>query len=69
MQQSRQHFISYFKVIIKFSITQKNFFKSGFPPPKAEQSLQVMKLQQKNEKDEKDIRKLFRKNPKRIGVY
>ena len=46
------------------------FFQMGFIPCKAEQPLQGMELQEKEEeKDEKDMGKLFRKNPKKKGVY
>ena len=39
------------------------FFKFGFRPCKAEQSLRGIKVQEKQkEQDEKDIGKLFRKN-------
>ena len=41
----------------------------GFNPWKAEQPLQGMELKEKEEKDEKHIGKLFRKNPKKKSVY
>ena len=38
-------------------------------PCKAEQPLQCMELQGKEEKDEKQKGELFRKNTKKIGAY
>ena len=44
--------------------------KTKFTPHKAEQPLKSMELhEQQEEKDEKHIGKLFRKNPKIKGVY
>ena len=43
------------------------YLKLGFNPCKAEQPLQTMELQEK-EKDEKHLRKRFRKNQTITGV-
>lgn len=44
------------------------FFSIRFTPYKAEQSLQVIKIQEKD-KDEKHVRKMIRKRPKMKVAY
>ena len=47
-----------------------NFLKLNFTPCKAEQLLRGIELQEKEEEnDEKDVEKLFRKSPRKKGVY
>ena len=41
----------------------------GFTPCNIKQPLQGRELQEKEEKDEKHIAKLFKKNPKTLGAY
>ena len=45
------------------------FFQLEFTTRKHEQSLQGKEFQEKEEKDEKHIEKLFRKNAKMTGAF
>ena len=45
------------------------FLKLGFTPYTAEEPLRGMELQEKEEKDENHREKLYRKNPRKKGVF
>ena len=47
----------------------KHFFKFDFTPCKVEQPLQGLELQEQEEKDENHGVKLYKKNPRKKGIY
>ena len=55
--------------VFKLHLTPLSDFKLRFTPCKAKQPLRGMEFQEKEEKDDKDIGKLFRKHLKKKGVY
>ena len=55
-----------FRIYIKLFIKKK---KMGFPSCRTEQLLQGKRLKEKEDKEEKHIRKLFRKNSKKNAFH